>query len=926
VGAPYEWDTESERTAYEQAVDSCLYEDRLKELLRRRRDLTREAVTEAMSSHEHVSRMLGARSQAVRARQTRHLWFRLSALLWSAYREWLPHVPRLQRRRGYDTADGIRGLLLFGALSGLAFWLGTPPWSYVFGAILAVPVAVVTLAIAGVAVSTLRDTGFSESPGRQMYARAVGVLLAPVTLALLTALAATRTLWTRELRANGLVAEAAYTIEELLGGDRGTLLFTEGHDGLRSAHDDEYVVNSGPAVDLQRKMAQLDSGTIAVSGPRGVGKTTLLRTCVTLRDFAVLAQAPATYTPHDFLTSLFVQVCQQYISKEGYAAPEFVRLPHLQRTLRRLQPALRRLGYTLPAAALVGLGLYATERALQDRYGPRLLDRLSQHADTLLDRSGDIAAGAAPGTALALTFTGLFVWALRTSRSASWLLKNGSRAVLWLVSVCLIGGAFASLAFDPGILRHATALLTPWFLALTGVWLLCRHQYERTWEGPLRIGAQSVNRRLFRMPVYALPFLAVALLAWDDSTRPLITDDENPLRLSAGILGGLVHSARTGSWRLLRAEPRLVSVCRNHLYRLQTVQSTTAALTTGATQLLTLGTSHTSSLTTIPPNYPALVAEFRSVLTQVAEERHGRDTSGRVIIAIDEVDRLGTAAQALAFLGEIKAILGVPHVHYLISVAEDVGAAFVRRGLPHRDVTDSSLDDVLHVRACTLYESTQILEARAPGIGEPYAVLAHALSGGIPRDLIRYGRRLMEIKSSTSHVELAEIAWQLIVEELTETLAGFRTLLSRQPWHEENHSVLLSFRDLTGRLRTACPCAEPDAQLRAALHHFAAHDAGAPTDEARQLIDEATAYAYFSLTLLDVFGHPEFTRRRRAAAAGSPEGEPWVLAEARLELGVSPYSARALVDGIRRAWTVGDPGTAVIPAPRVSRCARHTRR
>ena len=65
------------------------------------------------------------------------------------------------------------------------------------------------------------------------------------------------------------------------------------------------------------------------------------------------------------------------------------------------------------------------------------------------------------------------------------------------------------------------------------------------------------------------------------------------------------------------------------------------------------------------------------------------------------MDRLGTDTQALAFLREIKAILGVPRVYYLISVAEDVGAAFVRRGLPHRDVTDSSLDDIVHVQPRT---------------------------------------------------------------------------------------------------------------------------------------------------------------------------------------------------------------------------------
>ncbi|WP_405477165.1 hypothetical protein [Streptomyces sp. NBC_00009] len=67
------------------------------------------------------------------------------------------------------------------------------------------------------------------------------------------------------------------------------------------------------------------------------------------------------------------------------------------------------------------------------------------------------------------------------------------------------------------------------------------------------------------------------------------------------------------------------------------------------------------------------------------------------VIAIDEVDRLGSDTQVLAFLVELKAILGVSHVHHLISVAAEVSAAFGRRGLPHSNAADSSLDDVVHV-------------------------------------------------------------------------------------------------------------------------------------------------------------------------------------------------------------------------------------
>ncbi|MET9914885.1 hypothetical protein ABZZ74_50925 [Streptomyces sp. NPDC006476] len=127
--------------------------------------------------------------------------------------------------------------------------------------------------------------------------------------------------------------------------------------------------------------------------------------------------------------------------------------------------------------------------------------------------------------------------------------------------------------------------------------------------------------------------------------------------------------------------------------------------------------------------------EFHQLLKCIATEKVGEGKT--VVIAIDEVDRLGADTEALAFLREIKAILGVPLVHYLISVAEDVGAAFVRRGLPHRDVTDSSLDDIIHVQPSTLKESRAILAKRSQRLKDPHVMLAHALSGGILRDLLR---------------------------------------------------------------------------------------------------------------------------------------------------------------------------------------------
>ncbi|MEV8393461.1 MULTISPECIES: ATP-binding protein [unclassified Streptomyces] len=77
-------------------------------------------------------------------------------------------------------------------------------------------------------------------------------------------------------------------------------------------------------------------------------------------------------------------------------------------------------------------------------------------------------------------------------------------------------------------------------------------------------------------------------------------------------------------------------------------------------------------------------------------------------------------------------------------------------------------------------------------------MLAHALSGGILRDLLRYGLQIREIQDKTQSHELTDLSRHLVLEELAETFAGFRTLLSKQQRTHNTSDVLASFRTLCG--------------------------------------------------------------------------------------------------------------------------------
>ncbi|MER6522615.1 hypothetical protein ABT246_38015 [Streptomyces sp. NPDC001553] len=746
--------------------------------------------------------------------------------------------------------------------------------------------------------------------------------------------------WGEALASEGARTSARRLVRFRLGDDPDSL-FIPDSDDLLSLRDPKAVIETEARRQLDRKLDHIREGTIALSGPRGSGKTTLLKSTAAKADFGIVVQAPATYTPQEFLLTLSVRLCREYMNHHDIKPPEFSKASGLGRLFERARHRAARLGswtaFAVPVGVLLALGLSGSVRTLYSRYAHTLAQTARELTDKTNDAVLQIIHGQAVATSVIILILAITYWKIRKETWLPYVVTEAwSIAAFFLALGIIVAVAFSVLADSAGAGIHidlnppnlridkpthpATFPLSLGTMAvtlmLTAVWATLRVLKRSNVAFP--IGQRDLKNLLGPLTTAAGALLLLKL-ARNPETHRLLADEQNPLRIAALIAASLLL---TGSnWRPRMKEPELVGRCRDHLYRLQTTQSTANGLTTTA-QMVGLASTHTTSTTTVPPNFPELVESFRTLLTDIAEAKHTAKQT--VVIAIDEVDRLGTATKALAFLGEIKAVLGIPHVHFLISIADDVGASFVRRGLPHRDVTDSSLDDILHVQPATLDESQEIFSERF-GLMSPYATFAHSLSGGSLRDLDRYAHQIKEMQAKSESHELTDISRHLILEELSETLAGFRTLLSRHQWNPDTSGILDAFRTLGGYLRNPDTSSEP--ALRTSLEQFAFSATPEPTNlatpqvgqltaEAGQLIDEASAYVYFSLTLLDIFSTGGLDRRRQHAAEQGPDGNPERLAEARQELTISPYSARSLIDNIRKAWSLAQGPSVHIRIPR----------
>ena len=184
----------------------------------------------------------------------------------------------------------------------------------------------------------------------------------------------------------------------------------------------------------------------------------------------------------------------------------------------------------------------------------------------------------------------------------------------------------------------------------------------------------------------------------------------------------------------------LVKEARDHLHEIKFQQS----YTSGWAGSLKGGIASISAETTMQAavnlsqkqrSLPEIVDHYRKFLIRASQEYE-------IIIGIDELDKIGSDEQAHRFLNEIKALFYLEKCFYLISVSESAMSSFERRGMPFRDVFDSSFDAIVHVDYLNLDKAKRLLRRRVIGVPVPFLDFCHCMAGGLPRDLIRTFRSM----------------------------------------------------------------------------------------------------------------------------------------------------------------------------------------
>ena len=297
----------------------------------------------------------------------------------------------------------------------------------------------------------------------------------------------------------------------------------------------------------------------------------------------------------------------------------------------------------------------------------------------------------------------------------------------------------------------------------------------------LVFGLPTVSRRVLGFSLFTLGCLALLwlLVQLRQLWRSLfLADTVSQLNPLSSLTTGKPDLAQRGAKINKQLRERLAVRAVSFAQRVRYVE-TRSTNWEGSASWRNIGLKRSSglSLGQVPLTEPDLVFE----LSELVRELHLGGYEIR--IAIDELDKLASGDDAAKFLTGMKVLFSIQNCSFILTISEDAASQFARRGMPIRDVFDSSLDAVVMVQPLTFREAKRFIRARlsrgdSEGISDTQTIFCYCLAGGLPRDFLRFCRQLGEFNSKVGgNAPLHEVLSVLLESEVRVRLDGLLAAL-----------------------------------------------------------------------------------------------------------------------------------------------------
>ena len=408
--------------------------------------------------------------------------------------------------------------------------------------------------------------------------------------------------------------------------------------------------------------------------------------------------------------------------------------------------------------------------------------------------------------------------------------------------------------------------------------------------------------------------------------------------LFTGALAVLV-SIVSGLWRRRGGGVRRTSIeatARDRLrhLRYQVVETTGQTGNLKGPFGLSFGGSRSRQVTENQMTLPELVESYRAfaeLAVSTLQESARQDgplaiAQVRLVVGIDEIDRIEDAENAEKFLNDIKAIFGIPNCFYIASLSADALANFERRVVSTRTAFDTTFDTVMRIGPLELRTARQVLERRAIGLPYPFITLCYVLSGGVPRELMRIARAVFDARNDVrfgsadaedqGSVACSVIVPRVIIREMESLRQGLMPLATQlnAPGATELIGLLDDPDWPSGKTRDDMAKLNKITGQRALFQ-----DETSNITAAAKICDGLAAASYFFLSVGEVFSTrldqiiEELKRYDTVPAQdANPAGSIHLLAKARAAIGVNPALAITRVRTVREHYGLSDVAATLL--------------
>jgi len=275
------------------------------------------------------------------------------------------------------------------------------------------------------------------------------------------------------------------------------------------------------------------------------------------------------------------------------------------------------------------------------------------------------------------------------------------------------------------------------------------------------------------------------------------------LALFVGFIYGLRIFRKLRILKENKIEVGLLSKCRTfmELIRYQSIVASGAEYTV-APKFLSFVSAKFGSMKQLkdrPLSLPGLTATCGEFLQDVAEV-----FSGKVVICIDELDKITNVADLFKLLKGIKGILGQENSHFILTVSEDAMAFFNERLSRERSLVESSFEEIVYLDRLNR-DVTNKLIRQSLGVTEGNSedflrncTVQWIFAGGIPREIKRnlFASFSQNISmNDNSSVEL----WRLLYLRMLNSMLAMSTP-KEAGGMEDQYKFLICIETLIGRV------------------------------------------------------------------------------------------------------------------------------